>query len=510
MHKIIKIKAIIEDPYTGNEETISTQATEVNSLVDNKNLDFPDFFNQVESVVINTTNEIRKETVKHIFETTSLEKVHIVLNEHEPNSSGSTVTIQPVPYEIEAEIGSVRTISHKLVVDNNPIFDTAKEYFIPTGPREKWHSPRLKELEFKACTQMSMRAATDYLNRIRNQDDPSIRTTTLRNRLEREGEDISAAINNIAEQELSSVDYNNLQALPPKNEDTDGISRSLNPEKVEQAAKEIGISEFDPNTLENPECTINLSVDEVCVKGQKAHRPLQEGEKKIIQISKTITHIQSLVGFYIVFGCSILSNLRLVAAFLVKNSLLNNNQLVFYTDGARQIHTCIEQIFSGTDYKIILDWYHLKKKFKDLGSMAFKGKELRNEFINSISPALWRGDVDAALALIENVDRSKVKNFTYLEKLSTYLIRNRDYIPCYALRKKLGLRNSSNRGEKANDSVIAKRQKHKGMSWSNEGCSSLAAITCLQVNGELNDWVYNKTIPFKLVAADNALLKEAA
>jgi hypothetical protein len=41
-------------------------------------------------------------------------------------------------------------------------------------------------------------------------------------------------------------------------------------------------------------------------------------------------------------------------------------------------------------------------------------------------------------------------------------------IPVYAVRRQLGLRNSSNRGEKANDLLVAARQKHNGMSWS--GC----------------------------------------
>jgi len=53
--------------------------------------------------------------------------------------------------------------------------------------------------------------------------------------------------------------------------------------------------------------------------------------------------------------------------------------------------------------------------------------------------------------------------------LITYLHRNQACIPCYALRKKLGLRISSNPVEKANDLVVSNRQKHNGMSWSADG-----------------------------------------
>jgi hypothetical protein len=64
--------------------------------------------------------------------------------------------------------------------------------------------------------------------------------------------------------------------------------------------------------------------------------------------------------------------------------------------------------------------------------------------------------------------------------------------------------------EQTNDAVIAKRQKHKGMSWSTEGSFSLASVTCLSVNGENKNWVYNNNISFKLVPSDLALCKEAA
>jgi len=49
------------------------------------------------------------------------------------------------------------------------------------------------------------------------------------------------------------------------------------------------------------------------------------------------------------------------------------------------------------------------------------------------------------------------------EKLIAYLNRNKSYIPCYAVRKELGLYNSSAIGEKMNDLVVSERQKHNGM-----------------------------------------------
>lgn len=74
------------------------------------------------------------------------------------------------------------------------------------------------------------------------------------------------------------------------------------------------------------------------------------------------------------------------------------------------------------------------------------------------------------------------------------------YIPCYALRKELGLRNSSNTGEKMNDLIVSDRQKHNGMSWSKEGSVALASITALKRNKESRKWFEKRELDFELAA----------
>ena len=36
--------------------------------------------------------------------------------------------------------------------------------------------------------------------------------------------------------------------------------------------------------------------------------------------------------------------------------------------------------------------------------------------------------------------------------------------------------NSGNQGENSNDPIVADRQKHNGMSWTNKGCASMGKI----------------------------------
>jgi hypothetical protein len=48
-------------------------------------------------------------------------------------------------------------------------------------------------------------------------------------------------------------------------------------------------------------------------------------------------------------------------------------------------------LFSFTQYKIILDWFHLLKKFREFFSMAFKGKEISKKQVNGyLKAALTR------------------------------------------------------------------------------------------------------------------------
>ena len=92
------------------------------------------------------------------------------------------------------------------------------------------------------------------------------------------------------------------------------------------------------------------------------------------------------------------------------------------------------------------------------------------------------------LEYLENLDIMLIKDQSHILKLIEYLKRNQSYIPCYSVRKKLGLRISSNVGEKMNDLIISERQKNNGMSWSKDGSICLAGLTALIKNNESERW----------------------
>jgi hypothetical protein len=72
--------------------------------------------------------------------------------------------------------------------------------------------------------------------------------------------------------------------------------------------------------------------------------------------------------------------------------------------------------------------------------------------------------------------------------LSKYIQRNQKHIPCYELRKRLGLRNSSNKVKQANNVLVVKRKKNKAMAWSKRGSVALGQITNMKINKEYQVW----------------------
>ena len=123
----------------------------------------------------------------------------------------------------------------------------------------------------------------------------------------------------------------------------------------------------------------------------------------------------------------------------------------------------------------------------------------RNEMLEKVMALLWKGNVDGAIGMLKLIDKSMVKNESELKYLIEYLERVKRTIPNYMLRAELGLRNSSNRGEKANDLIVSNRQKHNGMSWSDDGSSALASVTAAKHNNELENWIENGTLTFRMV-----------
>lgn len=149
---------------------------------------------------------------------------------------------------------------------------------------------------------------------------------------------------------------------------------------------------------------------------------------------------------------------------------------------------------------MLLDWFHLVKKFKEDLSIACKGREIRNRHLKQLVTLLWFGLVDRAKTYLAAIPSTDIKDSKAIDRLSGYLERNRKWIPCYAMRSKLKLPNSSNPVERCNNLVTARRQKHHGMSWSENGSYALTALSAVTINNATDQWVDQRTLPFTWVA----------
>lgn len=253
-------------------------------------------------------------------------------------------------------------------------------------------------------------------------------------------------------------------------------------------------------TEASPSRCVYISVDDVGVRHQKESR--QDGYvKERKNVENTVVHIDAEGIKHYITATSMLAAFNELLAFLIVNGLMEDRRLVFLSDGARNIKEYVERFFSFRQYTIILDWYHLEKKTKEFMSMAIKAKpEDKREIIRKLLHILWVGNVADAKDYLVSLKKSNIKDPKRLGELIEYLGRKEPFIACYAVRRLVGLRTSSNKVEKANDLIVAQRQKHNGMAWSFNGSGALAAITCADLNGQLSNWIRNKTITLKEVA----------
>jgi hypothetical protein len=152
--------------------------------------------------------------------------------------------------------------------------------------------------------------------------------------------------------------------------------------------------------------------------------------------------------------------------------------IVAITDGARTIRIRLQLVF-GLMVCIILDWYHLQLKVKNLMSMIAPNKELKTRYIQDLKALLWRGKGNEAIDYLLNIPQ--VKNQEKWEELIGYIEKHKAEIIDYEKRQKAGKTIGSGRCEKANDIIVAHRQKKKGMAWSRTGSKALAIVKTYQL-----------------------------
>jgi len=286
------------------------------------------------------------------------------------------------------------------------------------------------------------------------------------------------------------------------------LEKGLSAEDVKRVHRTI----VNNKAYEKREQCVYGYFDDVGVKEQKPHRDKKNAAKeaeanqdvatkdKRPTVQNTVARIENAGKGFTLTGRNVAEVLTWALAFLLNNALLGLN-LKICTDGKRDLQNALVSFFSWhTHLSFLLDWFHVVKKFKEDLSIACKGREIRNRHLKQLLTLLWFGLNDKAKAYLAAIPETDVKNGQAIARLVAYLERNREWLPCYAMRSKLKLPNSSNPVERCNNLVTAKRQKHQGMSWSENGSHALTALNAVTVNNATKQWVEDRTIPFTWAA----------
>ena len=254
---------------------------------------------------------------------------------------------------------------------------------------------------------------------------------------------------------------------PPKGVTLSDWERVLQVRREEPARKAAELRRLGPEVQPGE---VVASVDEIVVRRPEKRSFLELGTACV----RTTTGYRYLSGEIEMVLRQLLLLLTLCGGFQAKITLLG--------DGARWIMTFFEKRLASWPFAtLILDWYHSFKKCYDLTSLICRGRKAKQELLGLLLKHLWRGQVQVALDILEEY-RSQAKNVEKLDELIKYLDTRRAYIPNYQEQRLQRHYIGSAHVEKGNDLLVARRQKHQGMHWSNQTSDALAALQTLLLN----------------------------
>ncbi len=179
--------------------------------------------------------------------------------------------------------------------------------------------------------------------------------------------------------------------------------------------------------------------------------------------------------------------------------------LVFVADGGRWLRDFFAATLAPRGATLILDWYHLHHRSYQVATQVCRDKPTRVRFLGTMGRLLWRGDMDGAIAAAEAFRAeakapSDPRRPAPLDEWIAYLEARRASIPCYRERHRQCPYIGSGHAEKANDLLVARRQKNQGMHGSEETSVALMRLRTLRLNGDWDHYWHQRQTPSLLAA----------
>ena len=429
-------------------------------------------------------------------------------------------------YQVDGEIGRFTCLTYDVKSEDQKTHFNGLDMFPIRIGRQWYQTSGFKELGLiVGAAQRSYRESTRVFNRSRYQKVGGTPLNTLRDGAEAEGLNVLDFMGKKTKSILKEHNFDP-QGVPEAQcviteqiaepvyieqqtvqKALSGVLETMNKKgftatDMEQVEKAASANEI----YEQAEQCVYVYMDDVGVKEQKEHRDKQgvtetkelpDDEKDAIKnkrpmVQNTVARIEHNDKGFTLTGRNVAEVLLFVLGFLL-NNILFGFSIKVCTDGQRSLQDAILSCFSWHPHvTFLLDWFHVVKKFKEDLSLACKGREIRNRHLKQLLRLVWFGLTDNARAYLEAIPATDIKDAKIITRLIGYLERNRKSMPCYAMRAKLNLPNSSNPVERSNNLVTAKRQKHHGMSWSANGSHALTSLNALTVNGVARQWLQNR------------------
>ena len=440
---------------------------------------------------------------------------------------GGRIEEHPCLYQVDGEVGRFSFKTYDVKTGGGKFAFEGIEMFPKLHGRQWYQTCGFKELALIfGAAQRSYRQTTNIINRTRHQEIGGTPLTTLHGDAEAEGLKVLDFIasktqsvfksNEFTPQGVPKIKEMVIKQIPkPSRIRKNVIQPALTAVCAEMSEK--GLEEADIAHVRKTACPnknyeqkakcVYISIDDVGVKEQKKERSKKgvakkhpdnqldtpKGTRPMVQ--NTVARIEQGDKGFTLTGRSVMEVLMFVLAFLLNNTLLKQD-IKFCIDGQRSLQDTILSFFSWHPrLTLLLDWFHVVKKFKEDLSLACKGREIRNRHLKKLLRLLWFGLIDKAKAYLIAIPPADLKNDQIIARLIGYLDRNRKCLPCYAMRSQLHLPNSSNPVERCNNLVTANRQKHHGMSWSEHGSYALTALNAVVINKATRQWVEKRVIP---------------
>lgn len=476
---------------------------------------------RLENVLLRTTYPALRTTLSEYLEDVSKKKA----NENLKLLGAGSIQKHTSLYQVDGEIGRFTCATYDVISEEQKTHFNGFDMFPMRIGRQWYQTSGFKELALVVgAAQRSYRQITRVFNRTRHQEVGGTPLNTLRDGAQAEGLKVLDFMGEKTQSVLKEHGFD-ARGVPEANSDITQklgkpaylkkptIHRALTEVVAEMSrrgftAEDIGQVQkaaASKKVYEQAEQCVYVHIDDVGVKEQKEHRDKKGATKQAAEDAKdatknkrpmvqnTVARIEHKGKGFTLTGRNITQVLLFVLGFLLNNKLFSLN-IKICTDGQRSLQGAILSFFSWhKNVTMLLDWFHVVKKFKEDLSLACKGREIRNRHLKQLLTLVWFGLTDKARAYLEAIAATDIKDPAIITRLLAYLERNRKSMPCYAMRAKLNLPNSSNPVERSNNLVTAKRQKHDGMSWSDDGSYALTSLNALTVNNAASQWLQSRS-----------------